>query len=59
MTYRYELRILHKIVEFYTYIHNEEKELLFVAGGSEQVKQVKQLLHWNSEAERAKNLANW
>ena len=29
------------------------------SGGSEQVKQVKQLLHWKSEAESAKNLANW
>ena len=28
-------------------------------GGSEQVKQVKQLLHRKSEAESAKNLANW
>ena len=28
-------------------------------GGSEQVKQVKQVLHRKSEAESAKNLANW
>ena len=32
---------------------------IVLPGGSEQVKQVKQLLHRKSEAESAKNLANW